>query len=147
MAEADCGFKSRPDVLVLHGPTIRIQIGFDLGYHVGDKRAPDLPPDMRYALVDTGASESCIDSSLAIELDLPVVDRRSVSGSHGAQEVNFHLAQIYVPDLDHAIIGRFAGVHLAAGGQPHSALMGRTFLRNVTMIYEGRTGAVTLSND
>ena len=65
------------------------------------------------ALVDTGASESCIDSLLATELGLPVVDRRSVSGTHGAHPVNVHLAQVYVPTLDFTIFGTFAGVHLA----------------------------------
>ncbi len=42
--------------------------------------------------------------------------------------------------------GLFAGVHLVAGGQSHKALIGRTFLRSFTMIYNGRTGAVTLDS-
>lgn len=99
------------------------------------------------ALVDTGAMESCIDSLLAAQLGLPIVDRRKVSGVHGSQEVNVHLAQVHVPSLKVTIYGAFAGVHLAAGGQAHNALIGRTFLRNFTMVYEGRTGTVTLSND
>ena len=82
-----------------------------------------------------------------MQLGLPVVDRRAVSGLQGPHEFDFHLAQIYVPDLDHTIYGQFAGVHLAAGGQPHVALIGRTFLRDYTMTYEGRSGQVTLSND
>jgi hypothetical protein len=45
------------------------------------------------------------------------------------------------------VYGLFAGVNLAAGGQPHQALIGRTFLRHFTMIYEGRTGTVTITND
>ena len=56
-----------------------------------------------------------------------------------------HLAQIYVPALDFTMYGVFAGVHLTAGGQPHYALMGRTFLQEFTLVYEGRTGTVTLS--
>jgi hypothetical protein len=38
------------------------------------------------------------------------------------------------------------GVDLAAGGQIHRALIGRTFLRRFTMVYEGETGTVTLSS-
>ena len=49
--------------------------------------------------VDTGAGESCIDSTLADELRLPVLDRVSISGVHGKQELNLRLAQIYVPSL------------------------------------------------
>src|SRR5262245_27820099 len=36
------------------------------------------------SLVDTGAMESCIDSGLAMRLNLPIVDRRKISGVHGA---------------------------------------------------------------
>jgi hypothetical protein len=39
----------------------------------------------------------------------------------------------------------FAGVHLVTGGQIHWALIGRTFLQHYTMVYEGRTGTVTIS--
>ena len=91
--------------------------------------------------------ESCIDSALALVLNLPIVDRQEVAGVHGADTVNFHLAQIYVPTLDFTVYGLFAGVHLCAGGQPHLALIGRTFLQSFTMTYEGRTGSVILSND
>jgi len=38
-------------------------------------------------------------------------------------------------------------VDLIAGGQAHYALIGRTFLQSFTMVYEGRTGTVTLSNN
>ncbi len=50
-----------------------------------------------------------------------------------------------MPALDWTVHGSFAGVHLRAGGTPHYALMGRTFLRHFTMVYDGKTGAVTLS--
>ena len=48
--------------------------------------------------------------------------------------------------LNFTIYGMFAGVHLVAGGQIHRALIGRTFLQHYTMVYEGRTGTVTISN-
>ena len=152
MPRAKCGFddqtgQSGRDALALYGPTLFVQIGFDPDSRPSDVPNPNLPPDRHPALVDTGATESCIDSELALVLNLPVVDRQKVAGVHGADAVNFHLAQIYVPSLDFTVYGRFAGVHLRAGGQPHFALIGRTFLQNFTMTYEGRTGNVILSND
>jgi predicted aspartyl protease len=99
------------------------------------------------ALIDTGALESCIDSDLAMRLNLPIVDRRRISGVHGAREVNVHLAHIHIPALFFTIYGPFCSVDLAAGGQQHRALIGRTFLQSFTMVYDGRTGNVTLSND
>jgi hypothetical protein len=56
-----------------------------------------------------------------------------------------YLAQIHVPSLLFTIHGAFAGVELAAGGQVHKALIGRTFLQNFTMVYEGTTGTVKIS--
>lgn len=152
MPSTRCGFDDQPSapgsvLLTTWGPTLLVDIGFDPMYNPKSSKAP--PPGMTgiNALVDTGAMESCIDSLLAAQLGLPIVDRRKVSGVHGSQEVNVHLAQVHVPSLKVTIYGAFAGVHLAAGGQAHNALIGRTFLRNFTMVYEGRTGTVTLSND
>ena len=77
--------------------------------------------------------------------DSILVDRRDLAGAHGAEKVNMHLAQIIVTSLRFTIYGAFAGVHLKAGGMGYQALTGRTFLRNVTMVYEGLTGTVSIS--
>ena len=134
-------------MLSFYGPTLFVDIGFDADFKP-DGEAPPAPGIRGIAaLVDTGAGESCIDSVLAAQLNLPVVDKRVVAGAHGAQEVNMHLAQVRVPSLNFNILGAFAGVHLAAGGQVHRALIGRTFLRHFTMVYEGSTGTVTIASD
>lgn len=147
MPEIECGFAGRPDLLTLYGPTIPVSIGFDPLYRPGARPGvdPDLPGIEHNALVDTGARESCIDSSVAAALDLPIIDRMPVSGVHGTMDVNVHLAQIRIPALGVVTHGRFAGVHLRAGGQPHSALIGRAFLRHMTMRYIGGTGSAILS--
>jgi predicted aspartyl protease len=153
MAETECGFDDSAgvlgcDLLAAHGPTLLVRIGFDAGYDPTVAQVlPDLPQNPLYALVDTGALESCIDSALAMNLNLPIVDRRMVSGAHGAKEVNVHLAQIHIPALEFIQYGAFCAVDLQAGGQQHQALIGRTFLRNFTMTYEGRTGTVLLHNN
>lgn len=145
MDRIECGFEGRPDKLVQYGPTIVVQIGFDPKYSIFSPDRPNLPSTRLHALVDTGATENCIDSSVAMELDLPIVDRQDVAGVHGRYPVNVYLAQIYIPELDVAIGGRLSGVHLTAGGQPHSALIGRSFLLHFTMVYEGQTGVVSIS--
>jgi predicted aspartyl protease len=143
----DAGGIPVPNWLVEFGPTLAVRIGLDPAYQHDQSTRARLPDRLYPALVDTGATDSSIDSALAMDLGLPVVDRATVAGALGAGAVNVHLAQIYVPDLDCTVHGRFAGVHLAAGGQRHFALLGRTFLRNFTMTYEGRAGVVTISND
>lgn len=152
MPSIECGSADGPggvlgcDLLVNRGPTLAVNIGFDSAY---SPTAIDPPPTLPIiglpALVDTGATDSCIDRALAAQLKLPVVDRQRIAGVHGAQEVNMHLAQIHVPALDVTLYGKFAGVDLIAGGMIHRALIGRTFLRHFTMTYNGTTGSVVLT--
>ena len=149
MKRVNCGFNDgaghlAPDLLVQLGPTLLVDIGFET------VPQPDVVPNLAVkkvrALVDTGATDSCIDSALAMRLALPIIDQRLCSGIGGATRVNMHLAQIYIPSLTHTLFGSFAGVELAAGGQWHQALLGRTFLRPFTMRYDGPTGMVVISD-
>lgn len=151
MRETKCGFTSSStasgrDLLVAHGPTLFVDIGFDPLYNpTAPSGRPSLAETKLWALVDTGATESCIDSDLAAKLQLPIVDRRRVGGVSGLKEVNMHLAHIHIPSLSFTLYGAFAGVDLIAGGQLHYALIGRTFLQHFKMTYDGLTGCVTLS--
>ena len=152
MPTTDAGFYDHGDLLgrdmlALFGPTIDVNIGLDAEYKPGVPGRPDLPDHIWPALVDTGAAISCIASAVAIDLGLPVVDRKDIAGAHGAHPLNVHVGQIYVPILERTLHGVFHGVHLRSGGSPHAALVGRDFLRHFTMVYEGRTGLVTIGND
>ncbi len=150
MKSTKCGFNSTPDgpqapdLLVRWGPTLIVNIGFDPSHTTTSTKPPTPGSSGLHALVDTGATESCIESLLAAQLNLPIVNRRMTAGAHGAKEVNVHLAQVYIPSLNYTIYGAFSGVELRAGGQAHSALIGRTFLRQFKMIYEGASGNVEL---
>ena len=152
MRNTKCGFDDIPggatgaDSLVNWGPTLLVDIGFDPNYNSASTALPVPGKTGLQALVDTGATESCIDSLLAAQLNLPVVDKKMTAGAHGAKEVNVHMAQVYIPSLNITIVGTFAGVDLRAGGQPHDALIGRTFLRQFKMIYDGRTGNVEVTD-
>ncbi len=148
--ETECGFAglegiNAPDMLTRLGPTIHVHIGLDPHYRPGSGNPPVLPDVTHPTLIDTGANLSCIDASLAADLQLPIVDRQPFAGIHGAHECNMHVAQIHIPAFQWVITGRFAGVHLQAGGQPHRALIGRMFLEKIKMVYDGQTGSVILS--
>jgi predicted aspartyl protease len=154
MAEIKCGFDSGPsgpgcDLLMTYGPTLLVNIGFDPAHDPATNPTAVPTPGIMdvHALVDTGASECCIDSLLASQLKLPIVNRRQISGIHGSHTANVYLAQVYVQFLGVTINGAFAGVDLKAGGQIHSALIGRTFLRHFKLSYEGKTGTVIISSD
>lgn len=97
--QAEAGFTSRHN-LVQHGPTISVQIGFDPSYQPSGP-LPNLGTSPRPALVDTGAVATCIDSSLAADLQLPIIGRKTISGVLGAGSVYVHLSS---PDL-HSRLG------------------------------------------
>ena len=149
MAETECGWTDNhghlsAKHLVYFGPTLKVDIGFDPTYTPDSGRLAKVSVTGVDALLDTGASESCIDTDLATQLNLPVVGHQTLRGAHGAKKVKVHLAHIVVPSLEIVIHGKFAGVDLIAGGQRHHALIGRTFLQRLTMVYDGATGKVTL---
>lgn len=152
MPETRCGFDDVPggasgaELLAVYGPTLSVNIGFDSHWKPSVGTAPTPGITSIEALVDTGASECCMDNLLATQLNLPIIDERPIGGVGGRHMANMYLAQVRVPSLNFVVYGAFAGVHLAEGGQVHRALIGRTFLRAFRMTYNGITGTVVVSN-
>lgn len=105
MPTTDCGF-SGPQSLTMYGPTLIVEIGFDADFEPRANSQPTLLSGPLLALIDTGATESCIDAHLADELSLPIFDRDEIVGAGGISEVNVYLAQIYIY---HPCITRFTG--------------------------------------
>lgn len=152
MALAEAGFgiqgipeDQRQDLLVRLGPTIGVTVGHLDSLAANPGLASDRASESVAALVDTGALESCIDDELAKKLGLPVIDRQICSGVGGESAHDVYLAMIDIPTLQFAQYGRFMGVHLSVGGQPHQVLLGRTLLRTMMLVYEGVRGTVTLA--
>ena len=147
MPRVDCGYPTNPGLLASIGPALKVNIGCDPDYVDDRQGVPSPQVTGVLALIDTGASECFIDASVAASLKLPIVDRQTVTAAHGLAEINVYLAQIHVPALDKVIEGYFGGIWLQPGMSSFVALIGRSFLREFTMTYEGRTGRVILSDD
>ena len=129
------------NLLITYGPTVQVTVG-----HYSPEGEQPRPSKSVYALVDTGALESCIDAALAAELGLPIVDTARIAGAGGESIHDVFLAHIQIPQLEIVQYGRFTGVNLAAGKQAHSVLLGRTFLVNTIMIYDGLRAQVTIAS-
>ena len=76
-------------------------------------------PSEQTALVDTGASRSCIDVSVAQELGLPVINQEHAIGVGGVAVVDIYLATLAIRDLRLHRFGRFAGTRLIDAGLPY----------------------------
>lgn len=145
MPSLEVGRPNNPQALLLLGAVAHVHIGFDASWTPRAKGNPDVDSTTFPALIDTGATHSCIDSVVATTLNLPVVDAEKISGVGGVMRANIYLAQVHCPGLNWLFHGRFIGVHLLAGSQPYAALLGRDFLMDFTAKYDGPTGSVVLS--
>ena len=143
----ECGFRDGDeqadlDALINFGPTAEVVVSA----HIVPSTDEEQPrSETVYALIDTGATQSCIDHKLALDLGLPVVDVQQVAGAGGLTDHDVFMAKVSIPGLKMDQFGRFTGVALAKGGQPHRVLLGRTFLQHIIMIYDGIRGQVTIS--
>ena len=148
MRSTPAGFKagrrgeSPADLLVRLGPTIQVDIGLRSRSAHGEN--PDLPEKKVKALVDTGAGGDCIDDELALRLNLPIHDEGEISGVGGRHRAFIYTARIYVPKLDRLLFQPFTGVKLYEGEQWHRVILGRSFLRNYRLAYDGTTGQVDI---
>jgi predicted aspartyl protease len=72
-----------------------VNIGFDPNYDVTKPQILAVAGIERVeALVDTGASVSCIDNLLAAQINLPIVDRQPIGGAGGQHIANVYLERI-----------------------------------------------------
>lgn len=102
-------------------------------------------PVSGWALIDTGASVSCIDDGIAQKLKLPVVDMvKMTSASHDGTECSVYPVRLEVQGVGlNMDIDRAVGANLQSQGL--IALIGRDVLQLCTLYYNGHMGQITLS--
>ena len=151
MTTTDCGFsdgsfQSGADLLVQLGPTLLVNIGLDPEYNYAETGvALNSDATQVKALVDTGAISSCIDDDLAQSLGLPLVNRQTMISLSGQSDVNLYLAHVPIPALSFFQRGVFYGCSINKATWNYRAVLGRTFLRDMTLIYDGPTGSVRIA--
>jgi hypothetical protein len=145
---AQAGFKkgkagaTPADLLVQLGPTLLVDIGLKSRSASGE--LPDLALKSVRALIDTGAGGDCIDDGLAQSLGLPVTDEGEISGIGGKHKAYIYTARLWVPGLKRLLFQPFTGVKLRQGEQWHQVILGRSFLRQYRLTYDGGSGEVEL---
>ena len=133
--------------LLRRGPIIQVTLGLaeNIAQQLVQQGKPVPEPVAGWALIDTGATSTCIDDSAAQKIGLPVIDRgKTSSASHDAIDVNIYPALIAftgTPIKVNAL--RAIGANLAS--QDLVALLGRDVLQNFTLFYNGAVGQITIS--
>lgn len=73
-----------------------------------------------------------------------MTDEGEISGVGGRHRAYVFTGRLYVPELDRLIFQPLTGVKLRQGAQFHEVILGRAFLREYRVIYDGATGAVEI---
>ena len=76
---------------------------------------------------------------------IPYDDFQEGSGIGDKERFNLYLGHIRIAALGFIQYGRFMGVKLKAGDQPHQALLGRTVLQGMILVYDGRDDTARLA--
>jgi len=135
------------NALTQRGPVVQVTVNVE--QHIAQQLLQEgqvLPtPVSGLALLDTGATRTCIDETVAQSLHLPVIDVATIaSATHASTQQNVYPIQIEVSGLPIKINAPKAiGVPLSVQGL--IVLIGRDVLQNCTLFYNGLTGSFTLS--
>jgi len=123
--------------LIFHGPTIELLIlppkSVVEALH---KQGKKIPQKKVLALIDTGATCTCIDSSVAKELELVSFDAKKVQTAGGEDLQAAYDVSVVLPLAKHMGI-QVQVLEAKLTNQPYSALLGRDILRECTLIYNG----------
>ena len=134
-------------VLQQHGPIVQIILGIGKTFAEPlQQQGIALPvPASGNALIDTGASTTCIDDSVAQKMGLPAIDVVTMaSASHASTQQNVYSIQMQIVGSPIMVeVPRAIGANLQS--QRIIALIGRDYLQHCTLHYNGLTGAITLS--
>jgi predicted aspartyl protease len=138
-----------PPTLALrqHGPPVQLVFGISQAF--ADQllqQGTQLPaPVSGNALIDTGASSTCIDETIASTMGLPVIDVVSMaSASHSATRQSVYPIHMQIVGSPITVeVPNAVGANL----QPQGiiALIGRDYLQHCTLHYNGVTGETTLA--
>jgi len=108
------------------------------------QQGKSVPTKTGLALIDTGASQSCIDEQAAKELGLPVVNvGKMTSASHEQHPCNLYPVQFSIPPALTFQAPHAMGAKLAVQGL--LAIIGRDVLQHCLMVYNGGIGQITIS--
>ena len=134
-------------VLTQRGPVVQVTVG--VGQQIATQvlqGGGTLPaPVSGLALIDTGASVTCVDQDAATLLQLPAIDVVHIaSASHAAAEQNVYPIQVEMVGLPITVNApRAVGAPLAVQGL--LVLIGRDVLQHCVFVYNGPAGSISLS--
>jgi predicted aspartyl protease len=132
--------------LSVQGPVVQVTISLSpaMATPIIQQGGQVPTPVSGLALIDTGASGTCVDVDVANQMGLPVVGMgKMTSASHEQVDAPIYAIQIQVAGLPLALQSpRALGANLKVQGL--TALIGRDALAAGVFVYSGLAGSITL---
>lgn len=143
--------KVDPKVLRQIGPLLNVEVSVPsvLAQYLTEQDQPIPAPVSGLALIDTGASRSCVDVQAIESLGVSPIGVTTIGSARGLGQHNLYPAKFRFPGV--ALETEFSsvvGVDLkgqSTGGQDIVVLVGRDVLSHCVLIYNGPGGFFTLA--
>lgn len=139
--------KLNPQVLLQRGPVLNIELSIPTALaKIWDRQGLQIPaPQAGIALLDTGASRSCVDKETIRQLNIPSIGIERVYTPQGNEEQHKYPVRISFPGttLPTVEFGSAYGSTLKEQGL--LALIGRDLLTHFSFIYNGPGGFISLA--
>ena len=141
------------NILSTAGPILPVEVTIPtpLADILTKQNKPIPQPKSGWALIDTGATRTCVDADAITQLGVNPIGRAKIHGSAGKHEVNIFPAHFRFPTFQGGFEIDFTatlGVDIKAqqfNKQPIIVLIGRDVLSRCIFIYNGTLGVYTLS--
>ena len=138
----ELGFPDDPGRLINDGILLDVRIG-----RRATRREPNPPLVEQQALIDTGARDCYVDVDLARTLRLDLRGSDPVGRIHdvrGPQQVPIYSTLIVIDRFDITLHDPCPGYEIRTMGGDFGVILGRHFLWQMRMLYDGPSGSVTM---
>jgi len=145
------GQPHNPAALAGAGPILQVEVNLPqpLINLLSSQNKPIPAPTPGFALIDTGASRTCIDSLVLSNLGISPIGLVTMGTAGGSTSCPLFPAKLSFPVINLVIeFGSVAGVNLKGqviNGTPLVVLIGRDVLSRCLLIYSGIGGFFTLA--
>jgi hypothetical protein len=134
--------------LQLQGPKVEIEIAVPavLAEFLERSGLPVPPPQRGFALIDTGASITAVDEGVVASLGIQPIGQMKLSTPSQSMPAWLYAVQLTCSGVAMPVLELLDVVGCTLQPQGFIALLGRNFLRKGVLVYDGPTGAFTMSD-
>ena len=134
--------------LQLQGPKVAIEIAVPavLAEFLERSGLPVPPPQRGFALIDTGASITAVDEEVVASLGIQPIGQMKLSTPSQSMPAWLYAVQLTCSGVAMPVLELLDVVGCTLQPQGFIALLGRNFLRKGVLVYDGPTGAFTMSD-